>query len=441
MTCFVFEYNDEIVKTFCGYEGEAQFIIIGFAKPKIGSPEYRPIKKLRDSKNKIIPYPDFKESDWGKICDRYPLGIYVFVDEKKAKEIQDQYGVKCITIKELTKAIFPVDKSWYTDCPPMGEKYNNWESFLEGYRDNCPSNGLVILDKYFYPWDEKNWTIKEENLTKINENLKELLSSILPEKRLKIPYHILLIEDCPRSPQKNNDEKEEDYKKKINNGMENVVSWVNNIVTALKKEKGYDYDIVTEFVFVKFDVMKTLRDILHDRNIILNYSIIESSHYLNDFNAKGGQKVSLEFVSLGQQNGNKSDVYTVIEKKLSKLTYTYHNALGDPRVWAYPNAYYFKNGKRLTLTNDIPYDWENRLTSPNKEKHVFRITETGDGCGWSKCENAKYKFEIDSAKKLIVGDFVEVDTSALQDLEEGSTIYFYQNQWKKIELTPAEHAE
>ena len=449
MTCFVFEYNDEIVKTFCDYEGEAQFIIIGFAKPKIGSQEYRLIKILRDSKNNKIsyPYPDFKESDWEKICDRYPLGIYIFVDEKKANEIQDQYGVRCITTKKLTEKIFPDDKSWHTDCPPMGED-SNWKSFLKDYRGHCPSNGLVILDKYFYPWDKKNWTIKEENLTKINENLKELLSSILPEKRLKIPYHILLIEDCPNCPKKNKDEKEEDYKKKIedykkkiNNGMENVVSWVNNIVTALKKEKGYDYDIVTELVFVKFDVMTTLRDILHDRNIILNYSIIESSHFLNDFDYKGGQRVSIESVSLGQQNGNKSVVFTVIENKLSKLTCTYHNALGDSRVWDYHNVYYFRNGEQPKLTNDIPYNWENRLTSPNKEMHVFRITKTGGTSGWSECGNATYKFEIDSTKKLKVGDFVEVDASGLGNLEEGSGIIFYQNQWEKIKLDSGEHTE
>ena len=435
MTCFVFEYNDEIVKTFCDYEGEARFIIIGFAEPKIGSPEYRLIRKLRDSGNKIS-YPDFKEFDWEKICDRYPLGIYIFVDEKKANEIQDQYGVRCITTKDLTKAIFPDDKSWHTDCPPTG-KESNWESFLEGYQDKCPSNGLVILDKYLYPWDKMNLTIKEENLTEINENLKEILYSILPEKRLKIPYHILLIEDCPKCPENGKGGEEE----KINNGMKKVVGCVNDIVTTLKKEKGYDYDIVTEFVFVKFDVIKILRDILHDRNIILNYSIIESSHFLNDFDYKGGQRVSIESVSLGQQNGNKSVVFTVIENKLSKLTCTYHNALGDSRVWDYHNVYYFKNGEQPKLTNDIPYNWENRLTSPNKEMHVFRITKTGGTSGWSECENATYKFEIDSTKKLKVGDFVEVDASALGNLEEGSGIIFYQNQWGKIKLDSGEHTE
>ncbi|GHA76634.1 hypothetical protein [Pontibacter akesuensis] len=205
----------------------------------------------------------------------FKLGLVDF-DNKDCSTLEEAFGYSYISGENMAYKWKPFfsDREDTSRCitsnrtTPDMLRFDSWEK-LRDYKH--PINSVLIVDGYI---------LSDKSQQRIDNNLKPLLKSLLPNKKTDVPVDITIIT-------------EEQSK------TSNFQALQQSLVNYLKEE-------LTELEFslsiVRFDrnllyKLKTEGFSIHDRRIITNYFWIESGIGFNIINDKGKVKDSDSFIN------------------------------------------------------------------------------------------------------------------------------------------------
>ncbi len=154
------------------------------------------------------------------------------LSQKECKRIEEDYGYLCFSSEKIED----VSRLFNFYSHPVFKGGNSTWSFLQQL--TLPCNCAVLVDNHF---------LKDKD--KLNENLYEILKTILPQKLNKNSFHLTIIsEDLP------------DIK--------------------------FRYEKLTEYLHEMFTYsieLYLIKEKVHDRTILTNYQIIKSGYGFNLF--------------------------------------------------------------------------------------------------------------------------------------------------------------
>ena len=202
------------------------------------------------------------------------------VDSDKAKNIQDNYGIMCmsdnkpIDLSILTahkcRTLIAQDKNFQTGVR-MRNKEMSWKSILSKTSRLC--NAIVFNDHYFFQ-NDKNANLNQENIDFFN--LKEIFNSLLPDKIKNNIFQVLFL--C----------EQKDFNKYAENSTK-----IKKIIQNLRSNYKIDFQIVSG------DNNCCLFEYTHNRIIATNYFVISAEHVLAAFNCNGTIRKDQDVKCLG----------------------------------------------------------------------------------------------------------------------------------------------
>lgn len=208
----------------------------------------------------------------------YPTSVFILdIDEGKARQLQQKYGVVVQSFEHLDDAILTA-----VHRPPIYTEENetgvNWSDVFSGVRD-LPTNAIIINDRNLFTNDQVtkdaagNFVSKRLNGV---DNVLGILEQALPQT-LDVPFHVLVVCD------------KEGIERHLS--VKNVITYLN----ALKKQISRPYNIVIELLAITNDSM--LYKDTHNRRILTNYGIMTFDHKLNAFEkgkSLASQRITVE---------------------------------------------------------------------------------------------------------------------------------------------------
>ena len=208
-----------------------------------------------------------------------PDGIFVLdVDEKTAKNIENAYGVLCMTEDKMDFSMLTRKHSEFCereikdnavdyDLSPNPSHLTIGQLIPEEVI--LPCNCIIVIDKYLFDDDEEG------------KCLAEILSRLLNRKLNKSYCHLLIIFDNAKAGGPTEETRKAAFR---------------NIVTGLQPsfERVNDLQIKVEFLAGDFNPPKMFED-MHNRKIITNYTIITAEHGFGMFNKRNQMKWSQKF--------------------------------------------------------------------------------------------------------------------------------------------------
>lgn len=201
-----------------------------------------------------------------------PTGIYLLdIDEMKAKQIQENYGVICQSVHSLDETNLSGPSSDFS--PEENETGYGWHKILSEYT-RIPSNSIVIADRYLFASDSLSKSIGQENVETI-------LNEILP-KTFKGVFNITIIVEY----------------ESIKNHL--TISSLSNLLNKSKKKLGRSYQITMEIIGVKKG--SKYHPITHNRRIISNYYLLKVDHKISAF--KNDKSLCSQVISLQRMYSN-----------------------------------------------------------------------------------------------------------------------------------------
>jgi len=207
-----------------------------------------------------------------------PDGIFVLdIDENTAKNIENTYGVLCMTENKMDLSVLTrkhseicereiKDNAVDYDLTPKPSHLTVGQLIPEDVI--LPCNCVVVIDKYLFDDDKEG------------KCLAEILSRLLNRRLKKSFCHLLIIFDNAKAGPS------EEIRKEA----------FRNIVTRLQPaiEKVNDLYIKVEFLAGDFNPPKMFED-MHNRKIITNYSVITAEHGFGMFNSRNQMKWDQKF--------------------------------------------------------------------------------------------------------------------------------------------------
>lgn len=214
----------------------------------------------------------------------YPTSVFILdIDEGKARQLQQKYGVVVQSFEHLDDAVLTE-----VHRPPIYTEENepgvNWSDVFSGVRD-LPTNAIIINDRNLFTNDQVTkdaaGNIVSKRLNGV-DNVLGILEQALPQT-LDVPFHVLVVCD------------KEGIERHLS--VKNVITYLN----ALKKQISRPYNIVIELLAITNGSM--LYKDTHNRRILTNYSIMTFDHKLNAFEkgkSLASQRITVEkFFSYG----------------------------------------------------------------------------------------------------------------------------------------------
>ena len=291
------------------------------------------------------------------------------VDSNKAKKIQDNYGIMCmsdnkpIDLSILTahncRTLIAQDKNFQPRVR-MRNKEMSWKSILSKTSRLC--NAIVFNDHYFFQNDKNASVDKNANLNKENIdffNLKEIFNSLLPDKIKDNIFQVLFL--C----------EQKDFNKYATNSTK-----IKKTIQNLRS----DYKI--NFQIVSGDNNCNLFEYTHNRIIATNYFVISAEHVLAAFNCNGTIRKDQDVKCLGLygagiSDGDDDDCPEIKhEIFLERVSNIIKYATDNPK-----SGYQYKeNGKETNVDINKP-EFMNRLV-----KQFFGLRD-GDNCSYLSVPN------------------------------------------------------
>ncbi len=122
-----------------------------------------------------------------------PSSIFLLdIEPKTAKNIQDNYGVICLSKTEAYKAgamLIDDNKEYSPDSKV--DFYEGWATVLSGIK-HLPSNSLIINDRYLFS-NKEHW--KGDGLNNVCQILQLLLPATFAGRETGLSYNVLIIFD------------------------------------------------------------------------------------------------------------------------------------------------------------------------------------------------------------------------------------------------------
>lgn len=203
------------------------------------------------------------------------------VDSDKAKNIQDNYGIMCMSDNKIDLSILTAHKcrtliaqdkkKFFQTGVRMRNKEVSWESILSKTSRLC--NAIVFNDHYFFQ-NDNNANLDKENIDFFN--LKEIFNSLLPDKIKNNIFQVLFL--C----------EQKDFNKYAENSTK-----IKKTIQKLRSNYKIDFQIVTG------DSNCNLFQYTHNRIIATNYFVISAEHVLAAFNCNGTIRKDQDVKCLG----------------------------------------------------------------------------------------------------------------------------------------------
>lgn len=193
-----------------------------------------------------------------------PNAIFLLdIEEKKADDIQKQYGVICQSIKSIDDDI--LTNAYEYDLSD-GQEGVDWSIYFSDKNHSLPSNALIICDRYIFSADAKG---ANDSLQLGLENIRSIINSVLPKKH-NDEYNILIIFDSSTLAKS---QLEEDKM------FENIVDNLSDFANGYKRARHYK---------LRFDIISVDHNCinykkLHNRRIISNYFVVRAEYKLQAF--------------------------------------------------------------------------------------------------------------------------------------------------------------
>ena len=190
-----------------------------------------------------------------------PSSLFILdIPEEKAKNIQKDYGVICLSGEnpDISLLIDINDEHTTEELEPL-EK--GWDSVLDSV-EHLPSNGLILTDRYLFNNDNPNYGNGFDNVHSI-------LTELLPDE-LKTTYYITIIFD--------KDKLDSNY------DFNYIAKELNSVVDSFRQK--YNYPIILEVLGIT--KKNRMYHHLHNRRIVSNYFVVKMDYSLAAFNKTKG---------------------------------------------------------------------------------------------------------------------------------------------------------
>lgn len=206
----------------------------------------------------------------------YPTSVFILdIDENKARQLQEKYGVIIQTVSNLDDSILTSVLPRKTFPMEEGENATfGWREIFSGVKD-LPSNSIIINDRNLFTNDEivkdKDGAIIDKRLFGV-DSIFNILNEALPQK-LDVPFHILIV--CDK-----NGIEGDGLRKRKSITVKNVITYLN----GLKKQLNRPFPIVMELLAVC--PSSSLFSETHNRRILTNYGLLTFDHKVNAFKGR-----------------------------------------------------------------------------------------------------------------------------------------------------------
>lgn len=286
------------------------------------------------------------------------------VDSDKAKNIQDNYGIMCMSDNKIDLSILTAHKcrtliaqdkkKFFQTGVRMRNKEVSWESILSKTSRLC--NAIVFNDHYFFQ-NDNNAKLNKENIDFFN--LKKIFNSLLPDKINNNIFQVLFL--C-----KQND---------FNTYAENSTK-IKKTIQKLRSNYKIDFQIVTG------DNSCDLFEYTHNRIIATNYFVISAEHVLAAFYCNGTIQKDQEVKCLGLygagiSEGDDDDCPEIKHEVFLERVSNIIKCATDNQTSGYQ---YKENGKETNVDIKNP-KFMNRLV-----KQFFGLRD-GDNCSYLSVPN------------------------------------------------------
>lgn len=193
-----------------------------------------------------------------------PSSVFLLdIEPSVAKDIQNHYGVICLSKEDAYKAglMLMDDNKEYS--PDSKKKfYEGWDTVLYDI-SQLPSNSLIINDRYLFSNKEK-W--KGDGFKNLNQILQLLLPTSFAEKKTKLSYHVMIVFDPTELCE--------------GHTFRSVALELVRMIENMR-----EYTIKLEVLGITKEMKKDgIHFRMHNRRIISNYYIVKTEHQIAAFN-------------------------------------------------------------------------------------------------------------------------------------------------------------
>lgn len=267
----------------------------------------------------------------------YPTSVFILdIDENKARQLQEKYGV-------IIQAVSHLDDSILTSVLPrktfsMEEGENaafGWREIFSGVKD-LPSNSIIINDRNLFTNDEivkdKDGVIIDKHLLGV-DSIFNILNEALPQK-LDIPFHVLIV--CDKIGIEG-----DGMRRRKSITVKNVITYLN----GLKKHLNRPFPIVMELLAVCPG--SSFFPATHNRRILTNYGLLTFEHKVNAFKGRmnnASQLISVNKLFSHENLKTENDPPFLFEhNRITKALHKYLSYLNTTTVFS--EHEFAKNGK------------------------------------------------------------------------------------------------
>lgn len=267
----------------------------------------------------------------------YPTSVFILdIDENKARQLQEKYGV-------IIQAVSHLDDSILTSVLPrktfsMEEGENaafGWREIFSGVKD-LPSNSIIINDRNLFTNDEivkdKDGVFIDKHLFGV-DSIFNILNEALPQK-LDIPFHVLIV--CDKTGIEG-----DGMRRRKSITVKNVITYLN----GLKKHLNRPFPIVMELLAVCPG--SSFFPATHNRRILTNYGLLTFEHKVNAFKGRmnnASQLISVNKLFSHENLKTENDPPFLFEhNRITKALHKYLSYLNTTTVFS--EHEFAKNGK------------------------------------------------------------------------------------------------
>lgn len=246
-------------------------------------------------------YMDSVSTDNSNVLQQPCAAFIINIDQAKAIEIQNSFGVLCQSIGKMNAKVLTIG-----DVTITTTTQGTWTKRLP-FGKVLPSNSLILVDRYLFGSEN------DETLQDSYDNVMDMMEAFMP-KCFDAEYHMCIIFDMDHVQDRDiknllGSEKSKDFTEEERS---KAFAKISTKLNKLKNEfvKKHNYPVILEVLSCdrrdKQSYEKT-----HDRRVISNYFYATASHKLKAFrNETPIQKQKIDLLTLYAKGigGDLSDI-------------------------------------------------------------------------------------------------------------------------------------
>lgn len=197
-----------------------------------------------------------------------PTSVFLLdIESERAKEIQEKYGVICLSKENAHNAgamLIDDNKEYSPDAKQVF--YEGWTTVLSGIK-YLPSNSLIINDRYLFS-NKESW--KGNGISNVCQILQLLLPTKFAKRETGLSYNVLIVFDPGELCE--------------GHTFRSIALELISRITSMRK-----YTIKLEILGISKGMrMDSIYFRLHNRRIISNYYIIKAEQQISAFHGVKG---------------------------------------------------------------------------------------------------------------------------------------------------------